>query len=110
MRYFMWNFVGRQNDIQGHGGFMNGNWVSGIDFIDDARVGPRDNMPDFMKNDPNPKCLLFSAACCLGWLDCFSSTTRAEKGKKDFAVTMLLFIFTGIAIIVYLNQYPDAAA
>src|SRR5690606_23244430 len=45
-RYFMWNFVGRQNDIQGHGGILNGNWLSGINFIDEVRLGDQDNLPD----------------------------------------------------------------
>ncbi len=105
MRYFMWNFVGRQNDTQGQGGFMNGNWVSGINFIDDAKVGPRDNMPDFMKNDPTRNVYYF-LPLLFGLIGLFFQYNQGRKGKEGFAVTMMLFIFTGIAIIVYLNQAP----
>jgi len=52
-RYFLWNFAGRQNDAQGHGSFLNGNWISGINFLDKERTGPRHAMPDFMKNEPS---------------------------------------------------------
>nr|WP_319270466.1 DUF2723 domain-containing protein [uncultured Draconibacterium sp.] len=105
MRYFMWNFVGRQNDIQGHGSFENGNWVSGISFIDEPKVGPRDNMPDFMKNDPSRNVYYF-LPLLLGLLGLFFQYNKGKKGKETFAVTMLLFILTGLAIVVYLNQYP----
>lgn len=105
MRYFMWNFVGRQNDVQSHGDFMNGNWVSGIGFLDKAKVGPSDNMPDFMKNDKSHNTYYF-LPLIFGLLGLFYQYNRGKKGKEGFAVTMLLFIFTGIAIVVYLNQYP----
>nr|WP_319572047.1 DUF2723 domain-containing protein [uncultured Draconibacterium sp.] len=105
MRYFMWNFVGRQNDLQGQGGFQNGNWVSGISFIDEPKTGPRDNMPDFMKNDPSRNVYYF-LPLLLGLLGLFFQYNQGKKGKETFAVTMLLFILTGIAIVVYLNQYP----
>ncbi len=51
LRYFMWNFAGRQNDIQGQGELTNGNWISGIPFIDDARLGPQNLAPDYLKNN-----------------------------------------------------------
>ncbi len=105
MRYFMWNFVGRQNDVQGQGDFMNGNWVSGIEFLDKARVGPRENMPDFMKNEKSHNTYYF-LPLIFGLLGLFYQYNRGRKGKEGFAVTMLLFVFTGIAIVVYLNQYP----
>jgi len=105
MRYFMWNFVGRQNDIQGHGSFMNGNWVSGIEWLDKAKVGPRENMPDFMKNDPTHNTYYF-LPLLFGLIGLFYQYNRGKKGKEGFAVVLTLFIFTGIAIIVYLNQYP----
>ena len=105
MRYFMWNFVGRQNDVQGHGGFQNGNWVSGISFIDEPKTGPRDNMPEWMKNDPSRNVYYF-LPLLLGLLGLFFQYNQGKKGKETFAVTMLLFILTGIAIVVYLNQYP----
>jgi hypothetical protein len=105
MRYFMWNFVGRQNDIQGHGSFMNGNWVSGIEWLDKAKVGPRDNMPEFMKNDPTHNTYYF-LPLLFGLMGLFYQYNKGKKGKEGFAVVLTLFIFTGIAIIVYLNQYP----
>ncbi len=105
MRYFMWNFVGRQNDLQGHGGFANGNWISGIDFIDNAKVGPRQNMPDYMKNDASRNAYYF-LPLLFGLLGMFYQYNQGKKGKETFAVTMMLFVLTGIAIVVYLNQYP----
>ena len=105
MRYFMWNFVGRQNDVQGHGSFNNGNWISGIDFLDDAKVGARDKMPAHMKNDPSRNTYYF-LPLLFGLIGMFYQYNRGKKGREDFAVTMLLFVFTGLAIVVYLNQYP----
>jgi len=105
MRYFMWNFVGRQNDVQGHGTFNEGNWVSGIDFLDKSRVGPRDNMPDFMKKDPSRNVYYF-LPLFFGLVGMFYQYNNGREGKQGFTVTMLLFLFTGLAIIVYLNQYP----
>ncbi len=104
-RYFMWNFAGRQNDVQGQGGFMNGNWISGINFLDKAHVGPRENMPGFMKNDPGRNTYYF-LPLLFGLIGMFYQYNYGQKGKESFAVTLMLFIFTGIAIIVYLNQYP----
>ncbi len=105
MRYFMWNFVGRQNDEQGHGSFTNGNWISGISFLDEPKIGPRDNMPDFMKNDPSRNTYYF-LPLLFGLIGMFYQYNKGKKGKEGFTVTMLLFVFTGLAIIVYLNQYP----
>lgn len=105
MRYFMWNFAGRQNDVQGHGEFMNGNWVSGIPFFDRAKVGPRDELPDFMKNDPGRNVYYF-LPLLFGLIGMFYQYNKGKRGKETFAVTFLLFLLTGIAIVVYLNQYP----
>ena len=104
-RYFMWNFAGRQNDVQGHGGFMNGNWISGIDFLDEPRVGPRDNMPSFMKDDPTRNTYWF-LPLLFGLIGLFYQYNHKRKGKEGFAVVSALFVFTGIAIVVYLNQTP----
>ncbi len=104
-RYFMWNFAGRQNDIPGHGSFMNGNWVSGIRALDVQRTGPRGNMPDFMKNDPAYNTYFF-LPLLFGLLGMFYQYGHSRKGKQGFAVVSALFIFTGIAIVVYLNQTP----
>ena len=102
-RYFMWNFAGRQNDTQGYGGLFNGNWISGIKALDESRLGPQDNMPDHMKNHPSRNAyyllpLLFGLA---------GFYYQLNKNKKDLWVVLLLFIMTGIAIVVYLNQYPN---
>ena len=105
MRYFMWNFVGRQNDQQGHGGPLSGNWISGIPVFDNVKVGPRDQMPGFMKNDPSRNTYYF-LPLLFGLLGMFYQYNQGRKGKEGFTVTMMLFLFTGIAIIVYLNQNP----
>lgn len=102
MRYFMWNFAGRQNDLQGHGELHKGNWISGIKFIDEARLGPQDELPDSIKdNKAHNKYyflpLIFGLA---GMIFHF------RKRVKDAWVVALLFILTGFAIVVYLNQYP----
>jgi len=105
MRYFMWNFVGRQNDVQGHGGFLNGNWISGIKFLDEPKIGPTDKLPDHMKNAPsNNKYYLLPLL--FGIVGMFFQYNQGKKGKEGFAITMMLFMMTGIAIVVYLNQYP----
>ncbi|MBN2668883.1 MAG: DUF2723 domain-containing protein [Bacteroidales bacterium] len=101
-RYFLWNFVGRQNDIQGHGNFDKGNWISGFSFIDDKRVGPQENLPDSMKNNKGRNVFYF-LPLILGVIGIFF---QYIKDIKQFWVTLLFFFMTGIAIIIYLNQYP----
>lgn len=105
MRYFMWNFVGRQNDEQGHGEFHRGNWISGINFIDEVKTGPQDKLPDFMKNDASRNTYYF-LPLLFGLIGMFYQYNRGKTGKETFSVTMMLFVLTGIAIVVYLNQYP----
>ncbi|MFB6343891.1 protein O-mannosyl-transferase family [Saccharicrinis sp. FJH62] len=110
-RYFMWNFAGRQNEIQGNGGSQEGNWVSGINFIDNPRVGNQEKLPEYMKNDKArneyymlPLLLgLFGIAFQLFGSD---KNKKNTKGFENFAVVAMLFILTGIAIVIYLNQYP----
>lgn len=104
-RYFMWNFAGRQNDVQGHGNFMNGNWISGINFFDEARVGRQENLPEFMKTDPARNTYYF-LPLLFGLIGLFFQYNHSRKGKEGFAVVLTLFLLTGIAIIVYLNQTP----
>ena len=104
-RYFMWNFAGRQNDAQGHGSFLNGNWISGINFLDRERTGPRHAMPDFMKNEPSRNTYYF-LPLLFGLIGFFYQYNQGKKGRQGFAITLALFVFTGIAIIVYLNQTP----
>ncbi len=101
-RYFMWNFAGRQNDHQGHGELLNGNWLTGIGFIDALRLGPQDNLPDHIANHP-ARNTYFALPLLLGLLGVFY---HYKKQKNDFVVVMLLFFFTGLAIIIYLNQTP----
>lgn len=105
LRYFMWNFSGRQNDIQGHGDPRQGNWITGIPFVDNILVGDQSVMPDTLKHDKaNNK--YYMLPFILGLLGMFYQYQRGQQGKKDFWVVMLLFFLTGIAIVLYLNQYP----
>lgn len=104
-RYFMWNFVGRQNDIQGHGGILHGNWLSGIDFIDEARLGDQSNLPDELKNNKGRNTYFF-LPLLLGILGILFQFSKQEKGNQSFWITFVLFFMTGIAIILYLNQTP----
>jgi hypothetical protein len=101
-RYFMWNFVGRQNDHQGHGELLNGNWLSGIGFIDSWRLGPQDNLPDHIANHPARNTYFF-LPLLLGLVGMFY---HYKKHRNDFAIVLMLFFFTGLAIIIYLNQTP----
>ncbi len=103
LRYFMWNFVGRQNDIQGHGGPLEGNWLSGINFIDKIRLGDQSNLPEEIKNHEARNTYYF-LPLLLGLL---GFTFQAHKDKKNFWVVVSLFILTGFAIVVYLNQNPQ---
>jgi tetratricopeptide (TPR) repeat protein len=104
-RYFMWNFAGRQNDIQGNGEVSNGNWITGIKWIDQFRVGPQDDMPDSIaKNKGHNKYYLLPLL--LGILGVFFQVYAGKKGAEQFWVTFLLFFMTGLAIVVYLNQTP----
>ncbi|MFN2335578.1 MAG: DUF2723 domain-containing protein, partial [Bacteroidales bacterium] len=102
-RYFLWNFSGRQNDIQSYGGPVNGNWITGLDFLDAPRVGSVKGMPDDMKNAPsrNAYFLLPLLLGLVGFLWHFNRDVR------NWWIVLLLFIMTGIAIVVYLNQYPN---
>jgi hypothetical protein len=102
MRYFMWNFAGKQNDTQGTGGALNGNWISGISFIDQLRVGTPD-LPGDMKNDPSRN-KYFLLPLLLGFAGIFYQFNR---DIKNWGIVLLLFIMTGIAIVLYLNQYPN---
>jgi len=101
-RYFMWNFAGRQNDLQGPGGITKGNWLSGIKFIDEMRLGPQDHLPQSMLQNKGRN-LFFMLPFILGLVGMFY---HYSKDKKDAWVVMLLFFFTGIAIVIYLNGTP----
>lgn len=101
-RYFMWNFAGRQNDQQGHGDFTTGNWVSGIPFIDNIRLGGQYNLPESQKTDPSHNNYYF-LPLILGLIGAF---WHFKRNQKDAGVVGLLFFFTGLAIVLYLNQNP----
>ena len=101
-RYFMWNFSGKQNDIQGHGELNNGNWISGINFIDEYRLGPQSSLPDHLKKNPGRNTYYF-LPLILGLLGLFF---HYKQAPKDTWVILLFFFFTGLAIIIELNQYP----
>ena len=102
IRYFMWNFVGRQNDIQGFGGPEKGNWISGIPFIDKWRLGhPQTNLPDSMQNRAHNT--YFFLPLLLGLIGLLF---HFKKDYKNAIVVTSLFIMTGLAIVVYLNQQP----
>jgi len=105
-RYFIWNFSGRQNDLQGYGNVMHGNWITGIKFIDEIRVGPQDNMPfDIAKNKGHN--VFFMLPLLLGLIGIFYQVLKKEIiGIQSFWITFFLFFMTGIAIVLYLNQEP----
>ena len=103
LRYFMWNFAGRQNDIQGHGDNMRGNWISGFSAVDNARLGNQDeSAPYFTSQNPSHNVFFFLPLIfgVLGMIFHF------YRSPKDAFVIMLAFLFTGLAIVVYLNQKP----
>lgn len=106
-RYFMWNFVGRQNDIMGRGynpdgsvDVLHGNWLSGIRFIDEARLGPQDNLPRELAENPARNTFFF-LPLILGLIGLYFQWKYASK---DAFVVFLLFFMTGLAIVLYLNQ------
>jgi hypothetical protein len=101
-RYFMWNFSGKQNDVQGSGGAVNGNWITGINFLDKPRVGSSDLPPD-MKNNPSRN-VYYLLPFLLGIIGLIYQLNR---DKRNWFIILLLFIMTGLAIVIYLNQYPN---
>lgn len=101
-RYFMWNFAGKQNDTQGTGGAVNGNWISGLKFIDEPREGTSDMPPD-IKNDRSRN-RYYLLPFLLGMAGLLFQLFR---DNKNWWIVMLLFVMTGIAIVFYLNQYPN---
>lgn len=104
LRYFMWNFAGRQNDLQGSvpGDPTRGNWESGIGFVDKARLGDQSVGPDYLIKNRG-KNHYYMLPLLLGFIGLFYQLGR---DKRNWWVTMLLFLLTGLAVVIYLNQYP----
>lgn len=101
LRYFMWNFSGKQNDLQGFGNVRDGNFITGISFIDNLFYGDQSSMPDSIRKNNKSYNRMFLLPFILGLIGLVYQATR---NKGDFWVTGLLFFFTGFAIVVYLNQ------
>ncbi len=112
-RYFMWNFSGRQNDIQGNGELEHGNWLTGIPFIDNMRLGDQDMLPTELKNNKGHN-VFYALPLILGLIGFFWQVNKRSKynglmvdeGVKQFWVVFFLFFMTGLAIVIYLNQTP----
>lgn len=102
-RYFAWNFVGRQNDIQGQGNISDGNWKSGLNFIDDGKLGTQKNLPPSLASNKANNNFYFLPMI----LGLIGLMFQLLKNKREFFLVMLFFFFTGIAIIVFLNQYTN---
>ncbi len=104
-RYFMWNFAGRQNDIQCLGELEHGNWITGIDFLDDIRLGDQDLLPTDLKENKGHN-VFYCLPLILGLLGLLWQAFRGKQGIQQFWVVFFLFFMTGIAIVLYLNQTP----
>ena len=105
-RYFMWNFVGRQNDIQGNGEPEHGNWITGISFIDDWMLGDQSKMPAELKANKGHN-VFYCLPLLLGLIGLFWQAWRGQRGIRQFWVVFFLFFMTGLAIVLYLNQTPQ---
>ena len=105
-RYFMWNFAGRQNDIQGHGEYEHGNWITGFDFIDDALYGNQKLMPSELRENKGHN-VFYCLPLLLGLLGLFWQAYKGKRGIQQFWVVFFLFFMTGLAIVLYLNQTPQ---
>ena len=111
-RYFMWNFAGRQNDLQGNGELEHGNWISGWDWLDNWRLGNQDNLPDELKNNKGHN-VFYMLPLILGLIGLFwqslakhHNNIKDQTGIRQFWVVFFLFFMTGLAIVIYLNQTP----
>ena len=110
-RYFMWNFAGRQNDLQSSGELIKGNWISGIPFIDNALLGDQSKLPSDLRENKGHNVYYF-LPLILGLVAIFwqlskrTNQGKTKEGYRSFAIVFLLFFLTGLAIVVYLNQTP----
>ena len=107
-RYFMWNFAGRQNDIQGNGEIEHGNWITGIPFIDNLLPWSEglNNLPDELANNKGHN-VFYCLPLILGLIGLFFQAYRGKRGIQQFWIVCFLFFMTGIAIVLYLNQTPQ---
>ena len=105
-RYFLWNFAGRQNDIQGYGDVMKGNWICGIPFIDNARLGDQAMLPTELRENKGHNVYYF-LPLLLGLIGIAYQLMKKKAGGENFTLTFLLFFLTGLAIVLYLNQTPE---
>lgn len=104
-RYFLWNFVGRQNDLQGQGEIEHGNWITGFSLIDNYLIGDQDLYPGELKSNKGRN-VYYGLPLLLGLAGIIFQFTRGKRGRESFFVVAFLFFMTGIAIIIYLNQTP----
>lgn len=104
-RYFLWNFVGRQNDIQSHGEIEHGNWITGINFIDKLLVGDQLLLPSELEGNKGRN-VFYGLPLLLGIIGLLWQARRGGRGARQFWVVFFLFFMTGIAIVLYLNQTP----
>ena len=104
-RYFMWNFAGRQNDIQGHGEPEHGNWLSGFSWLDNMRLGNQSLLPSELKENKGHN-VFYCMPLLLGLIGLLWQFFRDDKSRQQFWVVALLFFMTGIAIVLYVNQTP----
>lgn len=104
-RYFMWNFAGRQNDIQGNGELEHGNWITGFSWLDNLRLGDQSKLPDTLKNNKGHN-VFYCLPLILGLIGLFWQAYKGKKGIRQFWVVFFLFFMTGLAIVIYLNQTP----
>lgn len=105
-RYFMWNFAGRQNDIQGNGEVNHGNWISGIPFIDNLRLGDQSLLPEDEGSGNKGHNVFYMLPLLLGIIGLLWQAFTSKRGIEQFWVVFFLFFMTGIAIVLYLNQTP----
>ncbi len=104
-RYFMWNFAGRQNDLQSYGELTKGNWITGISAFDNARLGDQDALPSDLKENKGHN-VYYLLPLLLGIIGICYQLGRRKQGLQNFTLVFLLFFLTGLAIVVYLNQTP----
>ena len=112
-RYFMWNFAGRQNDLQGNGELEHGNWISGFGWFDNWRLGDQSKLPDELKENKGHN-VFYCLPLLLGLIGLFwqslakhHGNAKDQTGIRQFWVVFFLFFMTGLAIVIYLNQTPS---